>query len=230
MSESTQLATMSLEEAIRERRSVRGFLERPVDPETLRHVFSLAQRAPSNCNIQPWRVLVASGSARDRLRAGLMEKVSKGTPPNPDYDYPGKFDQPYRQYQVDCAVALYNEMGIERDDKVGRFKAMLRNFEFFDAPHIAFIGMNKAFGETVALDVGIYLQTLMLAMTAHGISTCAQGSMRSYPDLVREEFGVADDTRILVGLSFGYEDTDVPANRTRIDRADLSENVIFKDE
>ncbi len=230
MSEPTQLSAMSLEDAIRERRSVRGFEDRPVDPQTLRSIFELAQRAPSNCNIQPWRVFVASDGACRHLRKRLVEAVTKGTPPNPDFSYPGKFEQPYRNHQVDCAVALYNEMGIERNDKAGRFRAMLRNFEFFDAPHIAFIGMNKSFGETVALDVGIYLQTLMLTMTAHGISSCAQGSMRSYPDIVREEFDVSDDIHILVGLSFGYEDSEAPANRTRIDRADVGENVIFKDE
>jgi nitroreductase len=107
-------------------------------------------------------------------------------------------------------------------------RASLRNFELFDAPHVAFIGMDKVFGTTVGLDVGMYIQTLMLAMTAHGIASCAQGSMRSYPDLVREAFPGNEDIRILVGLSFGYEDQDVPANNTRIDREDISASVTFK--
>ncbi len=220
---------MTLEQAIAARRSVRGFLNKPVPPEVLRKVFELAQRAPSNCNIQPWRVFVASGATRDRLRDAMIEGVKKGIPPNPDYDYPAKFEQPYRAHQVDCAVALYSEMGIARDDPQGRMRAMLRNFELFDAPHAAFIGMHKIFREPVALDVGIYLQTLMLAMTAHGIGCCPQGSLRYYPDLVRREFGVGEEIRILVGLSFGFEDPSVPANRTRIGRSELGENVVFKD-
>ncbi|MBI1784300.1 nitroreductase [Candidatus Sumerlaeota bacterium] len=227
--EAMELETqLSVEDAIRQRRSVRGFLPRPVPEEILKKVFELAQRAPSNCNIQPWRVYVASGKARDRVREALLDNIRKGAPPNPDYTYPGKFDDPYRRYQVDCAVALYSEMGIGREDKAGRFRATLRNFEFFDAPHVGFIGMDKSFGETVALDVGIYLQTLMLAMTAHGISSCAQGSMRSYPDVVRKEFGVSENIRILVGISFGYEDPGVAANRTRVGRAPFDENVILK--
>ncbi len=219
----------AFDEIVARRRSVRGFRPDPVPDEIIREIFSLAQLAPSNCNIQPWRVFVASGAARYRLRDAMTKNVMGGVLPNPDYTYPGKFEDPYRRYQVDCAVALYNEMGIGREDKVGRMKAMLRNFELFDAPHVAFIGMHKSFGETVALDVGIYLQTLMLALTSRGISCCAQGSMRSYPDLVRAEFGFTNDIKILVGLSFGYEDESVPANRTRIGRAELKENVMFKE-
>lgn len=227
---STETSTqMTVEEAIRARRSVRGFLPKPVPPEVLREVFELAQWAPSNCNIQPWHVFVASGETRDGLRKKLIELVTSGTPPRPDYEYPGKFEGVYRDRQVDCAVRMYNEMGIGRDDKVGRMKAALRNFELFDAPHVCFIGMDARFGETVAIDVGMYFQTLMLALTSRGIASCAQGSMRNYPDIVREAFGAPDNIKILAGISFGYEDPDVPANNTRMVRAPLEENIVFKD-
>lgn len=221
--------TITLEETVRARRSVRGFLEKPVPQETLERIFELAQWAPSNCNIQPWRVLVASGDTRDRIRQRLLQNVQNGVAPNPDYDYPGKFEGDYRRRQVACAVAMYSEMGITREDNAGRARASMRNFELFDAPHAAFIGMHKDFGTTVAVDVGMYAQTLMLAMAAHGVGSCAQGSLRYYPNVVREEFGLDDDTRILFGISFGYEDPGVPANRTRTTRDDLSAAVMFKD-
>jgi nitroreductase len=149
-------------------------------------------------------------------------------PPNPDYDYRGDFENEYRKRQVECAVALYSEMGIERHDKEGRKYAVLRNFEFFDAPHIAFIGMDKAFGTTVAIDVGMWAQTLMLAMVAFGIHSCPMGTMRNYPDLVREAFDIQDGTKILFGISFGYEDKSVPANRTRTTRDPIASNVVFR--
>ena len=220
---------MSLEEALRQRRSVRGFQDRPVPRETLEEVFSLAQLAPSNCNIQPWKVFVASGEVRDELRRRMVEKASSGAPVNPDYDELPRFEGVYRQRQVDCAVALYQTMGIERDDREGRARASLRNFELFDAPHVAFIGMERQFGVTVALDVGMYLQSLLLTMTAYGIGSCAQGSMRYYPEDVREVFGEPESTAILCGVSFGYEDPSVPANETRVGRAPLEENVTFRD-
>ena len=228
MTTKADLATISLEEAIHTRRSVRGFKDTPVPQNVMDEIFTLAQRSPSNCNIQPWKVFVASGETRDQLKDTMVKNITSGVAPNQDYEYPGKFEGEYRKRQVDCAFDMYNEMGIARDDKEGRMRASLRNFELFDAPHIAFIGMDKSFGATVALDVGMYIQTLMLSMTAHGIGSCAQGSMRSYPDLVRQIFPGNQDIKILVGLSFGYEDTEVPANNTRIDRDDITASVTFK--
>lgn len=220
-------SAMSLEAAIKTRRSVRGYLNKPVPQEVLERIFKLAQHAPSNCNIQPWKVWVASGELKDRLRQQLVEKVIGGVPFNADYEYPGKFDGEYRRRQVECAMELYDNMGIARTDKEGRMRASLRNFELFDAPHVCFIGMDKRFGASVALDVGMYAQSLMLAMTAHGVASCAQGALRYYPDLVRETFKIGDDTNILLGISFGYEDTEVPANNTRVGRDDISQSVVF---
>ena len=221
--------TQSLADALRSRLSVRGFLDKPVPEETLKAIFELAQLAPSNCNIQPWKVFVASGEVRDELRRRMVEKVTAGVPMEPDFEpNAGKFSGVYRQRQVDCAVELYNNMGIARDDKPGRMRAQLRNFELFDAPHVVFIGMEREFGPTVALDVGMYIQSLMLAMTAYGVGSCAQGSMRYFPNDVREIFGEPASTAILVGISFGYEDPDVAANRTRVGRAPLADSVAFK--
>lgn len=226
---SSSAETMSLAESLRQRRSVRGYLPEPVPQAVLEEVFGLAQLAPSNCNIQPWKAFVASGAMRDELRQRMVERVTNGEPMQPDYDELPNFEGAYRKRQVDCAVELYNNMGIARDDRVGRMRASLRNFELFDAPHVVFIGMERQFGVTVALDVGMYIQSLMLAMTAYGIGSCAQGSMRYYPQDVRDLFGEPDSTAILCGISFGYEDTSVAANRTRVGREALSENVRFRD-
>lgn len=226
MSESPE--TMSLAEAIKQRRSVRGYLDREVPQDTLNSIFTLAQRAPSNCNIQPWKIFVASGELRHSIRDKMVKNVLGGIPFNSDYDYPDTFLGEYRRRQVECAVELYRNMGIERNDKEGRMRAQFRNFEMFDAPHVVFIGMDRSFGASVAIDVGMYIQTLMLSMTAHGVSCCPQGSMRYFPDIVREAFGIDDDTGILLGISFGYEDFSVPANRTRVDREPIDRVVQFR--
>lgn len=220
--------TMSLADAIKLRRSVRGYLPQEVPQETLESIFTLAQRAPSNCNIQPWKVYVASGELKNQLRDKMVALVKEGVPFNSDYEYPDTFSGEYRKRQVDCAVELYGNMGIERGDKVGRAVAHVRNFEMFDAPHVVFIGMDKSFGASVAIDVGMYMQTLMLSMTAHGVACCPQGTMRYYPDLVREAFAIGDDINILLGISFGYEDKSVPANKTWIDREPIDLLVEFR--
>ena len=201
---------MGLVDAIYERRSVRGFLNKEVPQEVLNRIFEIAQKAPSNCNVQPWKVYVASGELKDKLKRKMVENVTSGVEANPDYPYRSTFENEYRKRQVDCAVAL------------------LRNFEFFDAPYIAFIGMNPAFGTTVAIDVGMWAQTLMLTMVSFGLHSCPMGTMRNYPELVREAFQIKDDTRILFGISFGYEDVNVAANKTRTTREEISANVEFR--
>lgn len=219
---------MKLIDAVYARHSVRGFLDKEVPQDVLDRIFEIAQMSPSNCNVQPWKVYIATGELKERLRKQMVENTAGGVTPNPDYPYRGNFEGDYRTRQVDCAVALYSKMGIGRTDKEGRMHAILRNFEFFDAPYIAFLGMNPNFGTTVALDVGMYAQTLMLTMVAFGLHSCPMGTMRNYPDLVREAFDVQDDTRILFGISFGYEDTSVPANETKTTREDISANVVFR--
>ena len=219
---------MGLIDSIYARRSVRGFLEKEVPRDVLERIFEIARQAPSNCNVQPWKAFVASGELKDRLRRQMVQNTMDGVPPNPDYDYPARFVAEYRTRQVQCAVALYARMGIARDDKKGRMGAVLRNFEFFDAPHIAFIGMDPAFGTTVAVDVGMWAQTLMLTMVSFGLHSCPMGTMRNYPDLIREAFDIRDGTRILFGISFGYEDPTVPANETRTTRDPTSSNVCFR--
>jgi nitroreductase len=224
MSSKTAIA---LDDAIRQRRSVRGYLPDAVPTDVLRQIFELAQWAPSNCNVQPWQVYVASGETRNELKQRFMDGIANGKPMTPDIGFLPSLSGEHRTRQVECAQALYGAMGIARDDKMGRMRATMRNFELFDAPHVCFLGMDKSFGTLMALDVGMYAQTLMLAMTAHGVSSCAQGSMGYYPNDVREVFGVDDNIAILFGISFGYEDTTVAANAARTDRAPLSESVIF---
>ena len=224
----TRDTDMTLSEAIRQRRSVRGYLATPVPEATLQAVFELAQWAPSNCNVQPWQVYVASGATRDQLRQRFLDNVAQGRAMTPDMGFMPALDGSHRDRQVVCAQALYGAMGIERGDKAGRMGATLRNFALFAAPHVCFIGMDRRFGLPMALDVGMYAQTLMLAMTAHGIGSCAQGSMGYYPEDVREAFGISDDIAILFGISFGYEDDSVAANRARTVRASLDESVVFR--
>jgi len=219
----------TFDEVIEQRKSVRGFLPQAIGKKELHKIFALAQQAPSNCNIQPWNVAVASGESCTALRDKLVAAVEQEVAPNPDYSRTERFNGVFRQRQVDTAIELYNNMGISRDDKEGRLWAMMRNFKLFDAPHIAFISMPKIFNESVAIDVGMYAQTLMLSMTAHGIGSCAQASVSSYPDIIREHFGLDDSLAVLIGISFGYEDTAVPANRTIVPRANIEDEVLFLD-
>jgi len=218
---------MNLEEAIRTRRSVRGFLPAEVPTAVLHKAFELAQYAPSGCNLQPWVPHVVSGPSLRRLSGALLETASTGMPPNPDWYLPAKYSGVYRERQHDSAARLYGAMGIERHDLDARQAAALRNFAFFDAPHVVFIFLPRPFDTREVADMGMYAQTLMLAMTAHGVASCAQGALSMFPDVVRSHLGLSDEQRLLFGISFGYEDTGVKANAARIGRVDVHEAVRF---
>jgi len=221
--------TMSLAQAIRERRSVRGFLDKTVPVDVLHNIFDLAQQSPSNCNILPWKVYVASGAKRDAISEQLVAAVNSGKISEPDFPHTPPFEGEYRKRQVDCAVALYDNMSIARDDKAGRHRAVLRNHELFDAPHVAFLCMDKCFDVSVATNVGMYAQSLMLAMAAHGVGSCPMGSLRYYPEIPSRILNIPENIGILFGLTFGYEDTDIPANKTRIFKGDINTSVVFSE-
>jgi len=218
---------MSVDEAIRLRRSVRGFLSREIPEAVLREVFTLAQCAPSNCNVQPWTPHVVSGDQLKRLREALVAAGMRDEPIKPDWPADGKFTGIYRERQVGAAQALYGAMGVARSDAVGRKLAYIRNHAFFDAPHAVLIFMPEPFDTREATDLGMYAQTLMLALTARGIASCAQGALGLFPDIVREQLGIPGSYKLLFGISFGYEDHDVRANTTRVDRAGIDDVVRF---
>jgi nitroreductase len=221
------LAAMSVSDALRKRFSVRAFRNTPVPQAVLEEIFTLARLAPSNCNVQPCRAYIVSGAKKDQLKDELVSAASSGKLPNPDFEWDLKYQAEHRERQFGAANALYSAMGIERTDKQRRQIAMLRNWNFFDAPHAAFFTLAKYLRLKGAVDLGIYAQTLALLMTERGISSCMQGALGLFPDPARRMFGLPDDVGILFGMSFGYADDDAPVNKTRTDRVSLDTMVRF---
>jgi nitroreductase len=220
---------MEFNQVVRARHSFRGFLPQQVDKETLEAVFETANWAPSNCNVQPWHVHVLSGAACDRMREKMVARAAVDTAGNPDFPWQGKFTGDYKSRQICSAVGLWEHQGVTRDDHKTRAWSWMRNFQFFDAPHIAFIFVTDEFPELVRLagDVGMYSQTLMLAMADAGIGSCPQTSVSCFPDLVREELGIESNFKLLLGLSFGYVDESDNANNLRTERDPLEKTTTF---
>jgi len=125
---------MTIEKILTNRRSIRAFTQQPLSSEELSSIFSLAQKSVSNCNVQPWQVLVASGDKRDQLEKALIKSIMSGAQPNPDFDWTPKYRGKHRDRQFGAANALYGAMGIARDNKQARQASTLRNWNFFDAP------------------------------------------------------------------------------------------------
>lgn len=221
---------MDVYEALSSRRSVRGYRPDPVPEAVLRRVLEACQRAPSWCNIQPWRVWITSGEATRRLTAALRAQAASGAPPAPDFPFPVDYPPPYDALRRRCGATLYGAMGVARDDRVAREAAWLRNYEAFAAPHVAIVGVDRRFGLYGALDVGCWLQSFLLAATAEGLAACAQASLASYPDVLRAHLPLPEEVGVLCGVALGLEDPAVPANGCVTERQPLEANVTFAED
>jgi nitroreductase len=212
--------------AVKTRRSVRGYLPQPVAPALLERIFALAQRAPSNSNTQPWKVMVVSGERRQQLCARL-HAAAAAEQQAPDFPCPDRYDNIYLRRQKDAAIALYSALGLHREHRAAKHQTWLRNFTGYDAPHIAFVFMPDWCGMREAVDIGIYAQTLMLGLAAFGIGSCAETCLGFSADIVRAELQMPDSCKLLFGIAFGYADTAHPANRCRTTRAPVAKAVQF---
>lgn len=210
-----------LERVIRERHSTRLFLPRPVPRGLVEEALVLAQHAPSNSNIQPWHVVLASGPARDRLVEALLEEARRRPPSIPP------LPESFRRYRRELGAQVYGAMGIARDDRTGHDAAVLRNWEFFRAPLAGIVCMHRDLGPADALSVGMFLQTFLLALTARGVGSCVEVSIAGYPEIVRAQLAIPAELSILCGVAVGYPDLDFPANRLHIGREAIEKNVVF---
>ena len=192
--------TESLETCIRHRHSIRYYLPKAVPRPVLESCLSLAQLAPSNSNIQNWRLFVASGSRRDSIVSELVSTAraeSREVPPLPES---------FRHFRSELGRELYGPRGynIPRKDQEGHQKAVMRNYEFFGAPTIAVVAQDQSLAPVDAMGVGMYMQTLMLALTEQGLGTCAEVSVTAYPEVLKKGFGIPEDLVVLCGIAIGW--------------------------
>ncbi|MBI1249074.1 nitroreductase [bacterium] len=210
-----------LETTIRERHSTRMFLPEPVPRELIDEALELAACAPSNSNIQPWHVVFAAGTRRDQLVAALLEETTKNPPNIPP------LPESFRHYRSDLGHQVYGAMGITRDDKAGHDAAVRRNWEFFGAPLAGVVCMHQDLSSADALSVGMFLQNLLLALTARGLGSCAEVSIAGYPEILRDQLGIPEEMAILCGLAIGYSDPDFAANNLHVGREAIEKHVMF---
>ena len=218
---------MDTEKAILNRNSVRAFVPKPVDSETIQKVLALSNQAPSGCNIQPYKLAVATG---DLWRRISDEMVDLALTLENEHEIPWSLNYPdrYKLRQRRTGFGLYNVLGITREDNAGRQRQYLSNYKGFNAPGVVFVFTDTEVGEYASLDVGCWLQTFMLAATINGLGTVAQTSLAAYPQVVRKYFQVPESMALVLGVSFGYPDKSNPVNRYRPGRAPL-DDMLLKD-
>ncbi|NKY43630.1 nitroreductase [Nocardia cerradoensis] len=218
--------SLVLESLLHRRHSCRAFRENQVPTATIERMFAMAGRAASWCNAQPWRVIVTAGDATERFRQALSTEVSKAAG-SYDIPPPAEYRGVYRDRRRACGFALYNSLGIARDDKLRRVAQAMENYRFFGAPHAAIITSPAELGPYGYVDCGGYIATLLLAAESLGLGIIAQAAIANYSNVVREHFAIPADRHVVCGLSFGYPDREHPANGFRTERAELDESLHF---
>ena len=215
---------MNVTQAVAARRSVRGFLDRPVAMETLRSLVIKAARAPSGGNLQPWHVDLVAGASLAALRAIMRATLAAGDVEPPAYAiYPQSLTAPYRDRRFAIGEAMYAHIGIPREDREARRRWFARNFDFFGAPAALFVTVDRQMGPPQWADLGMFLENVMLLAVEAGLATCPQECWAMYPETVTRFLETPAERMLFCGVAIGFEDTDDPANRLRSDRAPADE-------
>ena len=210
---------MEVLEAIHRRASTRAYLEKPVDRATIESILEAARWAPSGTNAQPWQVAVVTGETKRRLSEALLAERKAGHPENPDYSYyPKQWNEPYKSRRVACGLALYQALKIGRDDKDARLKAWNNNYSFFGAPVGLLFFLDRSLEKGSWVDMGMFIENVMLAAIGYGLATCPQASIAEYPDIARGLLNVPPARALVCGMSLGYPDTEAPVNNYRTAR------------
>ncbi len=221
---------MNVSEAVASRRSVRGFLDTPVDAAVIRRVVEKAARAPSGGNVQPWHIDVVAGEPLAELKAIMAKRIMEqpGGEPTEYSIYPKELPDPYKRYRFEVGEELYRALGIPREDKMKRMMWFARNFQFFGAPVALFCTVAKTMGPPQWSDLGMYLQTLMLLLREEGLDSCPQECWAIYPATIRSFLGTPEDRMLFTGMAIGYIDNTDPANAARPSRAPLADFATFR--
>lgn len=220
----------SVTDAIMSRITVRGFLDKPVPQEVLKRIFETARRTPSGGNLQPWRAHVMTGETLKNFTEEAAKNTLGGVQEGETFPaYPSPLWEPQRSWRYKLGEDMYATLDIPRDNKMGRLLWLANNARFFGAPVGIIITGHKGLLMPQHLDVGIYVQSLMMLAREEGLHTAPQGWWRRHPETANKYLKVPEDEQVLVGMSLGYGDPDAKVNDLWADRAEFDELVHFYD-
>lgn len=225
---------MELVDAIKTRRSIRGFKQTSVPEDTIKEILDLARMAPSATNCQPWEFIVLTGESLEKAGRVNIEQSNQGAVISLDIPVcpPNELPSPYIDRQNALARDLFGSANIERSDKEGRREWQSRGKRFFDAPAAILVCADEKIynkrHQISLIDIGIVTQTIALLATKHGLGTCIQQDTVFFPDVLRQALGIPQSKRLLVAICVGYPDWNFPANKFERTREPLDSMVTWK--
>ena len=221
---------MSVAEAISGRQSIRAYLDKPVERETIERIVRTAGRAPSGNNAQPWKLHVLQGAALARLTGDLTQRHAAGDMGEREYNYyPVTWREPYLGRRRATGWGLYGLLGITRENKEGMARQHRENFSFFGAPVGLIFTIDRDLEVGSWLDLGTFVQSVMIAARGEGLETCPQAAFCSYHQVIRAHLGIPQSEIVVTGMAMGYADPDALINTFRTDRIALDDFVEWHD-
>jgi nitroreductase len=221
---------MNVKEAFVSRRSVRRFLPDSVSKEKIENILEGAAFAPSGHNIQPWHVYVVQGQKKLSITQSIIDAIKDGSSKNmkTEFDYyPTEWFEPFVSRRRAVGFELYKLLEIGRDDFEARDKQMQENFHFFGAPVGMFITMDKRLATGTFMDVGMFIQSILVGARGEGLHSCGQVAFTKFHTLIAEQLEFKENEMLVCGVSIGYEDTSAPENALRVEKLQYSDFTTF---
>lgn len=219
---------MDLDEALKARKSVRAFKPDSVPLSLVTEILELARHSPSGTNIQPWKVHVVAGEVRKRLEAEVLaHRETKPADAIAEFPRTSKRKEPYTTRMRTLGKEMYGLIGIPKGDQAANWRQWGRNYQFFDAPVGLIFTIDKDLDAMSFLDIGIFMQSIMLAAKSRGLDTCSQGAWNNFWTVTRRVLNVPDDEYIICGMSLGYADETSPVNTLVAEREPVSSFATF---
>ena len=221
--------SVSVAEALKKRISTRAFTDQAVTEDQVRALLDIARYSPSGGNLQPWKVIVVTGNAREEVSMLAMKTLAANPAGEADEVpvYPAKLQEPYRSRRYKVGEDMYALLGIERENKAGRIQWLTNNYRFFGAPVALFFVIDRAMGAGQWAHLGMFMQSLALAATEAGLATCMQEAWAMVRKSLHTHFQLGEEEMIYCGMALGYADEAASVNSLRTDRAEVAEFARF---
>jgi nitroreductase len=195
----------------------------------VREILDTARWAPSGGNLQPWRIIVLAGEARQAV-TDLARRTQIEATLDPVADrpvYPANLWEPYRSRRFKLGEDMYALLGITRRDREGRLARWAANYDFFGAPVGLFFVIDERMGHAQWAHLGMLILAVALAAQSCGLGTCMQEAWASFRAPLKETLHLEPHAMIYCGMALGYADEHAPVNHLRSERMPVSELASF---
>ena len=216
----------TVDAAITSRRSIRAFLPTPVAREDIERILDVASHAPSGSNTQPWKVVVLTGAAKERLSDAITAAYADPAQAREHTEeyayYPREWVSPYVDRRRKVGWDLYALLGLTRDNKAGMAAQHARNYRFFDAPVGLIFTIDRVMDQGSWLDYGMFLQNIMVAARGRGLDTCPQAAFTQFHRIIEQQLGLPREQMLVCGMALGYADKSKIENSLITEREPVS--------